>query len=100
MSVRMKFDCHLSYTVLSHFFSCFIIMGGSFGTSLFKQIFQKVFAKDAQNANFKMGFNATFEVKVRKERIFRSGCCKLYTIVLHQCSNKLKLCGVLGSCFH
>ena len=39
-------------------------MGDSFNTSLFKQSFQKVFAKDAQNNYFKMGFNATFEVKV------------------------------------
>ncbi len=39
-------------------------MGDSFETSLFKQTFQKVFAKDSQNVHFKVGFNATFEVKV------------------------------------
>ena len=50
-------------------------MGDSFETSLFKQTFQKVFAKDAQNTNFKMGFNATFEVKVSRERMFRSRYC-------------------------
>lgn len=41
-----------------------MVMGDSFNTSLFKQSFQKVFAKDAQNAHFRMGFNASFEVKV------------------------------------
>ena len=48
------------------FVSCsgYMVMGDSFNTSLFKQSFQKVFAKDAQNNYFKMGFNATFEVKV------------------------------------
>lgn len=41
-----------------------MVMGDSFNTSLFKQTFQKVFAKDNQNANFRMAFNATFEIKV------------------------------------
>jgi protein transport protein SEC23 len=42
----------------------YMIIGDSFNTSLFKQTFQKVFSKDAQNAHFKMSFNASFEVKV------------------------------------
>lgn len=45
-------------------YSGYMVIGDSFNTSLFKQTFQKVFAKDAQNVHFKMGFNASFEVKV------------------------------------
>ncbi len=41
-----------------------MILGDSFETSLFKQTFQKIFAKDSQNVHFRMGFNANFEVKV------------------------------------
>lgn len=40
-----------------------IVMGDSFNTSLFKQTFQRVFAKD-QKGEFKMAFGATLEVKV------------------------------------
>jgi len=39
-------------------------MGDSFNTSLFKQTFQRVFAKDDKN-EFKMGFCANMEIKVR-----------------------------------
>lgn len=39
-------------------------MGDSFNTSLFKQTFQRVFSKDSKG-EFKMGFGATLEVKVR-----------------------------------
>ena len=38
-------------------------MGDSFNTSLFKQTFQKVFAKDNKN-EYRMNFGATVEVKV------------------------------------
>jgi hypothetical protein len=41
-----------------------MILGDSFNTSLFKQTWQKMFAKDSQGQNFKMAFNASFEVKV------------------------------------
>ena len=41
-----------------------MVLGDSFNTSLFKQTFQRVFAKDAQN-EFKMAFNGNVEVKVR-----------------------------------
>lgn len=46
------------------YFSGYIVMGDSFNTSLFKQTFQKVFSKDVQNSHFRMGFNASLEVKV------------------------------------
>ena len=39
-------------------------MGDSFNTTLFKQTWQKVFAKDAHGHNFRMAFSASFEVKV------------------------------------
>ncbi len=39
-------------------------MGDSFNTSLFKQTFQKVFAKDNKN-EYRMNFGATIEVKVK-----------------------------------
>lgn len=41
-------------------------MGDSFNTSLFKQSFQRVFAKDTRG-DYNMGFNATFGVKVPPE---------------------------------
>ncbi len=40
-----------------------MVMGDSFNTSLFKQTFQKVFAKDNKN-EYRMNFGATIEVKV------------------------------------
>jgi len=41
-----------------------MVMCDSFNTSLFKQTFQKVFAKDNKN-EYRMTFGATIEVKVR-----------------------------------
>ena len=64
-------------------------MGDSFNSSLFKQTFQRVFAKTETPApppggqpiqaqdHFKMAFNATIEVK---------------------CSRELKLSGAIGAC--
>jgi len=40
-----------------------MVMGDSFNTALFKQTFQRVFAKDMRG-EFKMAFGATLEVKV------------------------------------
>ncbi|KAG8037119.1 hypothetical protein G9C98_004441 [Cotesia typhae] len=53
-----------------------MIMGDSFNSSLFKQTFQRVFAKDAKK-DLKMAFNATLEVKTSRE---------------------LKVSGVIGPC--
>lgn len=39
------------------------MMSDAFNTSLFKQTFQKVFAKDAKN-EYRMNFGATLEIKV------------------------------------
>ena len=47
-----------------------MIMGDSFNTSLFKQTWQKVFAKDSHGQHFKMAFNGSFEVKVRDHTPF------------------------------
>lgn len=44
-----------------------MVMADSFNTSLFKQTFQRVFAKDLQGS-FKMAFAATLEVKVPVRR--------------------------------
>lgn len=44
-----------------------MVMADSFNTSLFKQTFQRVFAKDMQGS-FKMAFGATLEVKVPEQR--------------------------------
>ncbi len=49
---------------MSQFFSGHMVMCDSFNTSLFKQTFQKVFAKDNKN-EYRMNFGATIEVKVR-----------------------------------
>lgn len=53
-----------------------MVMGDSFNSSLFKQTFQRVFAKDQKN-DLKMGFNGTLEVK---------------------CSRELKVQGGIGAC--
>lgn len=41
-------------------------MGDSFNSSLFKQTFQRVFAKDQSN-DLRMAFNGTLEVKCSRE---------------------------------
>lgn len=41
-------------------------MGDSFNSSLFKQTFQRVLARDHEN-NLKMAFNANLEVKTSRE---------------------------------
>ena len=53
-----------------------MVMGDSFNSALFKQTYQRVFAKDPKG-EFKMGFNATVEVK---------------------CSRELKISGSIASC--
>jgi protein transport protein SEC23 len=62
---------------LSNYTGGHMVMGDSFNTTLFKQTWQKVFAKDAHGQNFRMAFSASFEVK----------CCR-----------ELKVCGVIGPC--
>ena len=66
-------DCmliHFTFFLSCYFILCYclcsghMILGDSFNTSLFKQTWQKVFAKDSQGQNLKMAFNASFEVKV------------------------------------
>ncbi|UYV74927.1 SEC23A, partial [Cordylochernes scorpioides] len=53
-----------------------IVMGDSFNSSLFKQSFQRVFAKN-DHGDLRMGFNAVLEVK---------------------CSREIKICGAIGPC--
>lgn len=53
-----------------------MVMGDSFNSSLFKQTFQRVFARDSKG-DLKMAFNGTVEVK---------------------CSRELKIQGGIGSC--
>ena len=43
-----------------------MILADSFNTSLFKQSFQRVFLKDAQN-NFRMGFGSVIDIKTSRE---------------------------------
>lgn len=43
-----------------------MVMGDSFNSSLFKQTFQRVFAKD-EKEDYKMAFNAVLEVKCSRE---------------------------------
>ena len=50
-----------------------MVMGDSFNTSLFKQTWQKVFAKDTQGQHFRMAFNASFEIKVGV--VFETATC-------------------------
>ncbi|XP_063387224.1 protein transport protein Sec23A isoform X1 [Cydia fagiglandana] len=76
------YSCALDQTGLMEMKQCcnstggHMVMGDSFNSSLFKQTFQRVFAKDQKN-DFKMAFNGTLEVK---------------------CSRELKISGAIGSC--
>ena len=54
--------CHNKVCVF-FLFRGYMVMGDSFNTALFKQTFQRVFAKDTRG-EFKMAFGATLEVKV------------------------------------
>lgn len=54
-------------------------MGDSFNSSLFKQTFQRVLARDHEN-NLKMAFNATLEVKTSRE--LKSKYSLLYTATI------------------
>ncbi|XP_037946306.1 protein transport protein Sec23A isoform X1 [Teleopsis dalmanni] len=76
------YSCALDQTGLMEMKQCcnstggHMVMGDSFNSSLFKQTFQRVFARDARG-DLKMGFNGTLEVK---------------------CSRELKISGGIGSC--
>ncbi|XP_045502366.1 protein transport protein Sec23A isoform X2 [Colias croceus] len=76
------YSCALDQTGLMEMKQCcnstggHMVMGDSFNSSLFKQTFQRVFAKD-QKGDYKMAFNGTMEVK---------------------CSRELKISGAIGSC--
>lgn len=48
---------------LANFTNGYMILADSFNMGIFKQSFQRVFAKDAQG-HLQMGFNATFDVQV------------------------------------
>ncbi|XP_077395479.1 protein transport protein Sec23A [Festucalex cinctus] len=66
------YACALDQTGLLEMKCCanntggYMVMADSFNTSLFKQTFQRVFAKDVQGS-FKMAFAATLEVKTSRE---------------------------------
>ncbi|GAA5943632.1 hypothetical protein JCM1841_004589 [Sporobolomyces salmonicolor] len=51
---------------LTNYTNGYMILADSFNMSLFKQSFQRVFAKDDQG-HLQMGFNATFDVQTTKE---------------------------------
>lgn len=45
-----------------------MVMGDSFNSSLFKQTFQRVFARERdQNSDLKMAFNGVLEVRCSRE---------------------------------
>lgn len=66
------YSCALDQTGLLEMKQCcnstggHMVMGDSFNSSLFKQTFQRVFAKD-KKSEFKMAFNGTLEVKTSRE---------------------------------
>ncbi|XP_049804663.1 protein transport protein Sec23A isoform X2 [Schistocerca nitens] len=66
------YSCALDQTGLLEMKQCcnstggHMVMGDSFNSSLFKQTFQRVFAKD-QKGEFKMAFNGTLEIKTSRE---------------------------------
>lgn len=76
------YSCALDQTGLMEMKQCcnstggHMVLGDSFNSSLFKQTYQRVFARDSKG-DLKMAFNATVEVK---------------------CSRELKIEGGIGSC--
>ncbi|OQR77519.1 protein transport protein Sec23A-like [Tropilaelaps mercedesae] len=76
------YSCALDQTGLHEMKTCanmtggHMVLGDSFNSSLFKQSFQRVFARDSKG-ELKMGLNALFEVKTSKE---------------------LKISGAIGNC--
>lgn len=57
---------------LANFTNGYMILADSFNMGIFKQSFQRVFAKDAQG-HLQMGFNATFDVQVSFYTSFFNG---------------------------
>nr|CAH7737171.1 unnamed protein product [Callosobruchus chinensis] len=72
------YSCALDQTGLMEMKQCcnstggHMVMGDSFNSSLFKQTFQRVFAKDQKN-ELRMAFNATLEVKCSRELKVQGG---------------------------
>ncbi|CAH2012889.1 unnamed protein product [Acanthoscelides obtectus] len=72
------YSCALDQTGLMEMKQCcnstggHMVMGDSFNSSLFKQTFQRVFAKD-QKGELRMAFNATLEVKCSRELKVQGG---------------------------
>jgi len=62
-----------------------MVMGDSFNSSLFKQTFQRVLARDHEN-NLKMAFNATLEVKTSRELKSK---VSLYTVFILQFNTEI-----------
>jgi len=66
------YSCALDQTGLMEMKACtnmtggFMVMGDSFNSALFKQTYQRVFAKDTKG-EFKMAFNATLDIKCSRE---------------------------------
>lgn len=66
------YSCALDQTGLMEMKACtnmtggFMVMGDSFDSALFKQTYQRVFAKDTKG-EFKMAFNATLDIKCSRE---------------------------------
>lgn len=61
--------CNTLFVLRGH-----MVMGDSFNSSLFKQTFQRVFARD-QKQELKMAFNGTLEIKSSREL---KGWCTLH----------------------
>lgn len=58
---------------LANYTNGYIILADSFNMSIFKQSFQRVFVKD-EAGDLQMGFNATFDVQVRRRRLLFAVC--------------------------
>jgi len=76
------YSCALDQTGLMEMKPCthqtggLMVMGDSFNSALFKQTYQRVFAKDSKG-EYKMAFNATLDIK---------------------CSREIKISGSIGTC--
>lgn len=83
---------------LSNFTNGYMILADSFNMGIFKQSFQRVFAKDAQG-HLQMGFNATFDVQVRASfRLDGLMFISLTDLVARskQTTKELKVSGLIG----
>jgi hypothetical protein len=83
--------CYTSF----HLFSGHMLMGESFNSSVFKQTFQRVFAKD-QKGELKMAFNGILQVKTSRE--LKGICSEWKSDICQRIINKNVMKSIISGC--